>query len=513
MKKAVIYARYSSDKQTEQSIEGQLRVCTEYCESKDIVIVGTYIDRAITGTNVSNRKEFQKMILDSAEKNFDYVIVYKLDRFARNREDSIINKAVLKKNGVLVLSATEGISDNPEGIILEGLLEAMAEYYSKELAQKVKRGMRESRTKGYYTGGEIPFGYVKNGKKLVIDEVEASIVRRVFDEYDKGYKIIDIVEGLAKDKILNKKGRPFSVSRISDMLRSLKYTGIHIVDGEVFPNIYPRIISDGLFDSVQSKLKGLKNKGFGYKKVDPFLLTGKLKCGYCGALYRGNSGTSKTKVVKYYYKCRSRIEGTCKDSKIYRKHELEDLVFNGVIEKITNTKTFTGIAQRVVDLYNKEILVNTDLLAAKKRLQGIESKLDNYSKAISMGIFNEKTQKDMNDLIYEKAVVEKEISILEAVTERPIDISVIKEYMSKVLMVTYDSFEDRKLLFSKVIDEVLIKGNDIIITCNLLEDDLNRNKKELSLAEEFAIVMNGAASRSRTRNLLVRSQTLYPVEL
>ena len=119
----------------------------------------------------------------------------------------------------------------------------------------------------------------------------------------------------------------------------------------------------------------------------------------------------------------------------------------------------------------------------------------------------------VTDLIYEKAVVEKEISILEAVTERPIDISVIKEYMSKVLMVTYDSFEDRKLLFSKVIDEVLIKGNDIIITCNLLEDDLNRNKKELSLAEEFAIVMNGAASRSRTRNLLVRSQTLCPVEL
>ena len=195
------------------------------------------------------------------------------------------------------------------------------------------------------------------------------------------------------------------------------------------------------------------------------------------------------------------------------KHELEDLVFNGVIEKITNTKTFTAIAQRVVDLYNKEILVNTDLLAAKKRLQGIESKLDNYSKAISMGIFNEKTQRDMNDLIYEKAVVEKEISILEAVTEKTIDISVIKEYMSKVLLVTYDGFEDRKLLFSKVIDEVLIKGNDIIITCNLLEGDLNRNKKELSLAEEFAIVMNGAASRSRTRNLLVRSQTLYPVEL
>ena len=152
MKRAVIYARYSSDRQSEQSIEGQVHVCTDFAKNNDYVIVGSYIDRAITGTN-DNRAEFQQMIKDSAKNKFEYILVYKLDRFSRNRYDSVMNKSILKKNGVKLVSATEPISEKPEGIILESLLEGMAEYYSVELSQKVKRGMKESRSKGLFTGG------------------------------------------------------------------------------------------------------------------------------------------------------------------------------------------------------------------------------------------------------------------------------------------------------------------------------------------------------------------------
>ena len=129
MRKAVIYARYSSDSQTEQSIEGQLRVCREYAQNNDILIVDTYIDRAMTGTN-DMRPDFQRMIEDAAKRQFEMVIVWKLDRFARNRYDSAIYKAKLKKYGIRVVSVMERIQDNPEGIILEGMLESMAEYYS-----------------------------------------------------------------------------------------------------------------------------------------------------------------------------------------------------------------------------------------------------------------------------------------------------------------------------------------------------------------------------------------------
>ena len=148
--KAVIYARYSSDRQTEQSIEGQLRVCHEFAEKNELIITEEYIDRAMTGTN-DKRPAFQKMISDSFSQKFDYVVVYKLDRFARNRFDSAVYKSKLKQNGIRVLSAMEGITDTPEGIIMEGVIEAMNEYYSAELSQKIKRGMRENIIKGKVT--------------------------------------------------------------------------------------------------------------------------------------------------------------------------------------------------------------------------------------------------------------------------------------------------------------------------------------------------------------------------
>lgn len=181
MKKAVIYARYSSDNQTEQSIEGQLRVCKEYAEKNDFVIVNEYIERAMTGTN-DRRPALQQMLSDSKKKNFQFVLVYKLDRFSRSRYDSAINRAVLEKNGVRLLSVTEPISDTPEGIILDSMLAGMAEYYSAELSQKVKRGLKESRIKGLFTGGRTPYGYNVNGRKLSVNEEQANIVRLMFNE-------------------------------------------------------------------------------------------------------------------------------------------------------------------------------------------------------------------------------------------------------------------------------------------------------------------------------------------
>ena len=149
MKTAVIYARYSSDKQTEQSIEGQLRVCNDFANRNKILVVGTYIDRATTGTN-DNRIDFQKMMRDSSKKEWDYIIVYKLDRFSRNKYEMAMHRKTLRDNNVKILSASEHIPETPEGILMESLLEGMAEYYSAELSQKVKRGQNENRQKGLF---------------------------------------------------------------------------------------------------------------------------------------------------------------------------------------------------------------------------------------------------------------------------------------------------------------------------------------------------------------------------
>ena len=183
MKTGVIYARYSSERQTEQSIEGQIRECTEYAKRHDILIVDTYIDRAMTGTN-DNRTAFQKMLKDCSKQAWDIVLVYKLDRFSRNKYEMAMHRKTLRDNGIKLVSAKENIPDSPEGIILESLLEGMAEYYSAELSQKVLRGMRESRIKGNYTGGFLLFGYKVENKKILIDEAQAPIAKRIFQEYE-----------------------------------------------------------------------------------------------------------------------------------------------------------------------------------------------------------------------------------------------------------------------------------------------------------------------------------------
>ena len=134
--RAVLYCRYSSEKQTEQSIEGQLAACHDYARQHGYVVVGEYIDRALSAKS-DNRPEFLRMIEDSSKKDFDIILVYQLDRFSRNRYDSAVYKTKLKKNGVRVLSARENIADDASGVLMEAVLEGMAEYYSAELSQKV----------------------------------------------------------------------------------------------------------------------------------------------------------------------------------------------------------------------------------------------------------------------------------------------------------------------------------------------------------------------------------------
>jgi DNA invertase Pin-like site-specific DNA recombinase len=212
IKTAVIYARYSSDNQSEQSIDGQLRVCNEYAKNNDIIILDTYIDRAMTGTN-DNRPDFQRMIKDSSRKEWDYVLVYKFDRFSRNKLETAIHKNTLKTNGVKLLSATEYIPDSPEAIILESMLEGYAEYYSAELSQKVKRGLNESRIKGNYTGGHLLYGYRKENQKLVIDEEKAEHVRFIYEQYAQDVYVKDIIDNLTARGVLNK-GKRFAINTI-----------------------------------------------------------------------------------------------------------------------------------------------------------------------------------------------------------------------------------------------------------------------------------------------------------
>lgn len=174
--KAVLYGRYSSHNQKDASIEQQFRECREYCAKNNIKIIGEYADRALSGTT-DKRPEFQHMIREAAKQRFDVIVTWKVDRFARNREDAAIYKGRLRKFGIRVLYAAEPIPDDPTGILLEAMLEGSAEYYSANLAQNIKRGMKDNALNAKVNAMAC-LGYQKGADgRYEIEPGEAAVVR------------------------------------------------------------------------------------------------------------------------------------------------------------------------------------------------------------------------------------------------------------------------------------------------------------------------------------------------
>lgn len=430
MKKAVVYARYSSDNQTEQSIEGQLRVCEQYAKNNDILILNTYVDRAMTGTN-DNRPDFQRMIKDSAKKEWQYVIVYKLDRFSRNKYETAKYKKMLKDNGVKLLSAMENIPDTPEGIILESLLEGMAEYYSAELSQKVRRGMNESRLKGHYTGGTLLYGYRIENHKILINETEAEIVKYIYSQYALGTYVKDIVKELTNKSIYNK-GKPFVNNVIYNILKNEKYSGIYRHNDEIFKNMYPQIVPTELYEKVREKVN--KNK-YGSQSVRlTYLLKGKLKCGYCGMPIVADCGKTRHGKVIHYYKCTGRKKkiNNCKKS-IIQKGILENFVVETIIAKLKEESIMNVIVKHLMDLQNQSQIENNRLSMMQKQKRYLENTLNNIMSAIEKGVVAKTTAgrlKEVEDQIEElekKIFIEKNRTIV-VMTE-----NTIRQYYTKVL--------------------------------------------------------------------------------
>lgn len=408
MKTAVIYARYSSDNQTEQSIEGQLRVCEQYAKNNDILILKTYIDRAMTGTN-DNRPDFQQMIKDSANKEWQNIIVYKLDRFSRNKYETAKYKKILKDNGVKLLSAMENIPDTPEGIILESLLEGMAEYYSAELSQKVKRGMNETRLKGNFTGGNLIYGYKVENHKVVINEEQAEVVRYIYEQYALGVYVKDIIADLTEKHIFNH-GKPFARNTIYNILKNEKYSGVYRFNNQTFENMYPQIVSTEIYEKVRQKTN--QNK-YGKRSIEVvYLLRNKLKCGYCGEPISAECGTTSQGKKRRYYKCLGKKRHTTNCNKqTIRKEVLEDLVIKILIEQSNTPKTLDKIADNILKVQESEDCGNILLTSLNKEKIETQKTLDNIMKAVEQGVINNTTNKRMIELEKKLEDIERQIIV------------------------------------------------------------------------------------------------------
>lgn len=353
MTNAVIYARYSSHGQTEQSIEGQLHDAYTYAERMEYNIIGEYIDRALTGTK-DTRPDFQRMIHDAEKRQFQAVIVWKLDRFARNRYDSAIYKAKLKKCGVKVVSVMENITDTPEGIILEGLLESMAEYYSANLSENVKRGQKESVLKGWYLGGHPPYGYRVQDHKLVINEKEAPIAREIFRRYAAGEPISDIAADLNERGYRTRSGTEFRVSSFDSMIKNSAYMGRLVFGDQVIDCIPTPLVDPETYQSALQRRERNRRAPASAKAKERYLLHGKIFCGPCGSPMIGESGYGHSGTRYSYYICSARKKKRACKKKLERKDALEFYVCEQTLKYILSPEHLDDIAQAVVEAYEHD---------------------------------------------------------------------------------------------------------------------------------------------------------------
>ena len=413
---AVIYARYSSDNQREESIEGQLRECKEYADQNGITVVRTYIDRALSA-KTDSRPQFQQMIHDSATHTFEAVLVWKLDRFSRNRYDSAHYKRILKNNRVHVVSVTEPISNTPEGIMLESLLEGMAEYYSAELAEKVSRGHKENALKAKFNGGPVPLGYrIDSEHHYQIDPTTAPVVQEAFQRYAAGESIRSIIESLNARGIRNSRGNRFTKNSFQTLLKNRRYLGEYRYKDTVIPDAIPAIIDPECFDAVQRRCE-IHRQAPAHNKADVhYLLTTKLFCGKCGTMMAGESGRSHTGTVHCYYKCgtRKRSGKEACSLKPVRKEPLEQFVVKTALEKVLNDRVIDLLADKLLEYQSKE---NTRLPVLQAELKEVKRRIDNLVAAIEQGILTPATKARMEELEQQREALET--GILQERIEKP----------------------------------------------------------------------------------------------
>lgn len=471
----VIYARYSSHSQTEQSIEGQIAVCTEYAKRNNYTIVGEYIDRALTGTN-DNRPQFKKMIEDSNKKFFQGVLVYQLDRFARNRFDSATYKNKLKKNGVRVFSAKENISDDASGILMESVLEGMAEYYSAELSQKVKRGMKINAEKCLFNGGTVPLGFViDKDKKFQIDEENAFIVKKIFDMYKNDYTMTDIIKYLNDINIKTCLGNKFNKNSIRNMLINKRYIGVYTYNGIEIEHGIPQIIDNETFNIVQEKMQKNKKMRSHSKAKEEYLLTTKLFCGHCKELMVGVSGTSKNKTTHFYYSCNGIRKKIC-NKKSVQKDYIEDFVIKQAHSQLTD-ENIDRIAKAVEKLV-KSAENSNNLKILNKRLKDNQKQKENLFNSLKICEFDNVKKsifEEINKLEQEQQNIEREI-LLEKIENIEMTYADVTFFLNLLKKGDINDIRYRKALINIFIDKIyLYDNNDIIIMFNL-QNNVYRGK-------------------------------------
>ena len=469
----VIYARYSSEKQTENSIDGQLRICREFCQQKGFTVIGEYIDRAMSGTD-DNRPDFQRMIKDAEKQRFAFIVVYRFDRFMRNRYDSAIYKKRLEQFGVKVISTAEQISDGDEGIILESIYEAMDEAYSRRLSKITKRGMREAAEKGLWTGGNVSIGFKVENQRLMLDEHNARGVRIMYELVYSGKTPTQAAQIVNDKGYRTKTGKLWTASKVISVLRNpMNHGDYTYIDEEMgnIPRECPAIVTKDLFDKVIEILDRNK-KAYGRKTNDvvDFVLSGKLYCGHCGAAMVGDSGTSRSGEKYYYYSCgkkKKRLNNCNKKSE--KKDFIEWYICEQTVLYVLTDEGIKEISKRVVEEARKDI-DESRMHELRREIDRLDKEIDDSIEVMihnKSEVIRSKLEAKCDLLEQQKKSAEEELKELKFREDLLVTEDQVEKFLRSFIGGDLLNKEYRRLLINTLVNKVYIWDDKIAIYYNV----------------------------------------------
>ena len=485
---AVIYARYSSHGQRDVSIEDQVREITTYAKTHNYNIIRTYADRKRTGKEADKRKDFIRMIHDSAKHDFQVVLIYKHDRFARNKYDAVIYKKRLKDNGVKVIAVAEPIPDGAGAMILESIYEAMAEEYSANLSQNIKRGQKGNAMKAY-ANHKAPFGYVINHDthRYDIDTENAPFVRTIFDMILQGKQHKEILEYLAAHN------KPHSKHWLYKTLRNERYTGVYIYADTRIDGGMPSIIPKSDFDAVRNIVKQHQQKP--QLKPYTYLFSGKIYCGYCNTLMNGESATSHVGTIYRYYCC-----PTAKKKKKCSKHRISaEFIESKAITALKSTIFTDEVVERLAtDVFNYLNANTADAISDyQKRLSAVEKSLSNI-------ISNMERSPHVPDALMQRMcdLEEEKNELLNGINaeQSVIDTSQIKIEELKEFIKGFDHADNRNLV-NAFVTRLTVFDNYAILTY----DASDNNSIRIDFVHDATMLHQSIAGTK----FIIKNATLY----
>ena len=467
-KTAVAYARYSSAQQRDVSIEQQLKDIHAYADREGYTIIHEYTDRAKSGFKHSDRRaDFQAMLRDATAGAFDTVIAWKVDRFGRDRRESAMYKGQLADVGISVIYAMEPIPDGAAGCLTEGMLEAIAEWYSRNLSENVKRGKTDNAVK-CLANNNGAYGYrLSADKHFVVQEDEASVVRKIFSLYEKGGKVGSIPRTLAEQGIYNPKGLPFTTTQIRYMLKNEAYIGVYKYSDVRIPGGVPAIIDQETWDTCQHIMKSMhRTRG----PVADYILSGKCRCGLCGQNMIGCYATARNKSLLHYYACKGRrnTENRCKQ-KYINKDKIENKIFDLLFDNILNGKYLDQFAELVAESM-KASAKESPVRELEEEYSDIIRRIENINIAISEGIWTDSTKSMLKSLTERSKEIEKAIAYQTFVSQNIVSKDRIKFYLHKVADGKRDDREFLRSIVVSFINSITFYDGFACVVINSVEN-------------------------------------------